>query len=77
MISSGAMLGKPKMLGAALYFAYSYLGSETGYPFTNFIVINNNDEDTQRRRAEGNLLVARRRRRELRWTKLKIFGNVL
>lgn len=43
--TDGAMLGKPKMLGAALYFAYSYLGSETGYPFTNFIVINNNDEE--------------------------------
>jgi hypothetical protein len=48
--TDGAMLGKPKMLGAALYFAYSYLGSETGYPFTNFIVINNNDEEYRRGR---------------------------
>lgn len=50
--TDGAMLGKPKMLGAALYFAYSYLGSETGYPFTNFIVINNNDEEYPSRGRE-------------------------
>lgn len=33
-----------KMLGAALYFAYSYLGAETGYPFTSFIIIDNDDD---------------------------------
>ena len=41
------------MLGAALYFAYSYLGSETGYPFTNFIVINNNDEEYPTSQSRG------------------------
>ena len=51
--TDGAMLGKPKMLGAALYFAYSYLGSETGYPFTNFIVINNNDEEYPTSQSRG------------------------
>ena len=51
--ASTSTSGKPKMLGAALYFAYSYLGSETGYPFTNFIVINNNDEEYPTSQSRG------------------------